>query len=65
MKLNFSWFTNLLGWPKAEVQVDPWPFPIERKPRVPKATTRKPAVKKATKKVPTKVAKKKAVKVKK
>ena len=63
MKLNFSWFTNLLGWPK--VQVEPWPFPAPRKPRVPKATTRKPAVKKAAKKVPTKVAKKKVTKVKK
>ena len=61
MKFNFSWFTNLLGWPKAEVQVEPWPFPAPRKPRVPKATT----VKKVVKKVPTKVAKKKTIKVKK
>ena len=65
MKFNFSWFTNLLGWPKAEVQVEPWPFPAPRKPRVPKATTRKPAVKKVVKKVPTKIAKKNVTKVKK
>jgi len=65
MKLNFSWFTNLLGWPKAEVQVTPWLFPVVHKPKVAKVTTRKPAVKKITKKVPTKVTKKKVVKVKK
>lgn len=59
MKFSFSWFTNLFGQPK--VEVEPWPFPAPRKPRVPKATTRKPAVKK----VPTKVAKKKVTKVKK
>ena len=63
MKFSFSWFTNLFGQPK--VEVEPWPFPAPRKPRVPKATTRKPAVKKVTKKTPTKVAKKKVIKVKK
>jgi hypothetical protein len=65
MKLNFSWLINLLGWPKAEVQVTPWPFPAPCKPKVAKATTRKPAVKKVTKKTPTKVVKKKVIKVKK
>ena len=58
MKFNFSWFTNLLGWPKAEVQVEPWPFPVETKPAkkkksvLKKATTRKakPAAKTPAKK---------------
>ena len=65
MKFNFSWLINLLGWPKAEVQVEPWPFPVIHKPKVAKATTRKPAVKKVVKKAPTKVTKKKVIKVKK
>jgi hypothetical protein len=62
MKLNFSWFTNLLGWPKAEVQVTPWPFPVVHKPKVAKVTTRKPAVKKNNQKSPYKSNKKEGCK---
>ena len=59
MKFSFSWFTNLFNQPKVELEA--WPFPAPRKPKVSKATTRKPAVKKE----PKKVVKKKVIKVKK